>query len=276
MNFPAGSGKEGSSPQPEESPPWELLRALPHRIAVLDSRGVAQFVSPAWELAKRLSPDPLLNAASLGMSFFSACAPAAAPFNIDTDRLVASLNAMLAGGNGGFVTEYETRSGGQGRLHALHAAAHGSQDRRILVLTHMEAPPQPGWFPARDSSSAPPDGLLRQQRPDDFVALVSQYADCLRAAVELLAFRLPDRVRSGARALAALFYAFGAGPRDVVDIQTAALAECGRKLTGRMYTVYRQEAPMLLLEVMGCLAAHYRNRAIGSCTQCREEGLRDV
>jgi len=103
---------------------------------------------------------------------------------------------------------------------------------------------------------------LRESSPDTFDLLVEQYADLIDDAVEERAFRVDSKTGQGLRVLAQRLGFLRARPKDVVEIHTTALK---REMDGtqiRRAYILAEEARLLLIEVMGYLAAYYRDHML--------------
>jgi DNA-binding response OmpR family regulator len=99
---------------------------------------------------------------------------------------------------------------------------------------------------------------LSSALPETFRELVQRYAALLDLAVEQRAYRVDHRLSDALRTVAEEIGFLNAGPRDVVELHTAALK---RRLTGATALkaqAYVEEARILVLELMGYLVAYYR------------------
>jgi DNA-binding response OmpR family regulator len=108
-----------------------------------------------------------------------------------------------------------------------------------------------------------PCSSLKVSEPGAFAELVRLYGDLLEQALEQRQYRLTYDLSAGLRTLGDRLGAAGAGPRDVVEIHNAVLqAKRGGALAPRIQA-YLEEGRLLLLELMGVLASHYRRLAHG-------------
>jgi CheY-like chemotaxis protein len=102
---------------------------------------------------------------------------------------------------------------------------------------------------------------LRVNNPDRFDELVREYADILDMALDESLYKDAHQVPERLRALAHHLAEERVGPRDVVEMHTAAV---GLKLrSGEIGRVqgYVEEGKLLLLELMGDIMAVYRSYA---------------
>lgn len=103
---------------------------------------------------------------------------------------------------------------------------------------------------------------LRESSSDTFDLLVEQYAELIGQAVEQRAFKVDRKTTQGLRVMAQRLGFLRARPRDVVEIHTTALkSEVAAKQMRRAYVV-SEEARLLLIELMGYLAAYYRDHMV--------------
>ena len=99
---------------------------------------------------------------------------------------------------------------------------------------------------------------LRLNHPERFDELVRDYAEVLDMALDQSVYRDSQQVPERLRALAHRLGEERAGPRDVVELHTAAVGM--RLRSGEIGRVqgYVEEGKMLLLELMGDVMAVYR------------------
>jgi hypothetical protein len=99
---------------------------------------------------------------------------------------------------------------------------------------------------------------LREVAPDAFVILAGEYEAALEQALEERAYRVPARRSERLRELANKLGHLGGGPRDVIDLHQHALREKKVVPDGIKRRTYLEEGRLLVLELMGHLASHYR------------------
>lgn len=130
-------------------------------------------------------------------------------------------------------------------------------EREVRVLEELTGSPTP--------VSARMYGLagLKESSAGVFGELVGEYGRLLDIALENEAFRTEGDATALSQALADRLGRLGAGPRDVVDIHTAALAQ--RQAEGPLQRVaaYIEVGRLVVLELMGHLVSAYRARALG-------------
>ena len=118
-----------------------------------------------------------------------------------------------------------------------------------MNLATLEAPPSAGLIDldARDAAAWSYRRLLDQSM--ELRAFSGQpLAATRQAAIVRLAADLAER---------------GASPREVIELHVSALAAAVRGSGPRRAQAYEGEGTLLVLEVMGHLAAAYRLRALG-------------
>ena len=99
---------------------------------------------------------------------------------------------------------------------------------------------------------------LARAVPERFAELADRYAQLLDAALDQRAFRVDNRVGDGLRALAEEIGFLRGGPRDVVELHTAALRGRIEGANPKKAQAYVDEGRIAVLELMGHLAAYYR------------------
>lgn len=100
---------------------------------------------------------------------------------------------------------------------------------------------------------------LKQSVPAEFEACVEQYGAALELMLEQRAYRgVEHDVPEKMRALAERLGRMRSGPRDVIEIHSAALFAKTRIGTPQKAQVYLEEGRVLLLQLMGQLITFYR------------------
>lgn len=117
-----------------------------------------------------------------------------------------------------------------------------------------DPPPRPTFFDGPPAGAAP----LAQAHPQAFAELAERYAAILDRAVEQRSFGPEARLSDQIRALGERLGAHWAGPRDVVEVHTAALKARLAGAPATRIAVYAEEARLLLPELMGNLVIFYR------------------
>jgi hypothetical protein len=88
---------------------------------------------------------------------------------------------------------------------------------------------------------------------------VQRYAELLDLAVEQRAYKVEHRLSDALRAVADDLGFLNAGPRDVVELHTAALKQRITGVPALKAQAYIDEARVMVLELMGYLVAYYRS-----------------
>ena len=104
---------------------------------------------------------------------------------------------------------------------------------------------------------------LRESGPDTFSGLAQRYGDLMDLALEQRAYRVEHNLREKLRSMASEIGLSRAGPRDVVEIHTAALKGKTSKVARAKAQAYMEEGRLILLELMGYLVSFYRNFSLG-------------
>ena len=139
------------------------------------------------------------------------------------------------------------------RLQKETDEARRRQDREIESLEQMGAP-------SAVMVTARAYGLerLSEASADTFAALVDQYCELIEQAIEQRKFKMDSKTSQGARVLAQRLGFLRASPKDVVELHLKSLKKM-RPVKMTTSYVIAEEARLLLLELMGNLAAYYRD-----------------
>jgi CheY-like chemotaxis protein len=99
---------------------------------------------------------------------------------------------------------------------------------------------------------------LRHAAPTEFDALCDEYAAVAQLALERRGYRVDHDLSAPLRAVADRLGFLGAGPRDVVELHSAALRNCLSGATAARAQALLEETRVLLVELMGLLISYYR------------------
>ncbi len=257
---------------------WQILDSLEAQLAVIDQTGVIRYVNAAWlKSAREDGGDP--TAMGVGSNYLAVCQP----------EVLTSLVEILNGKSDHFEMEYECGVPSEERWYVMTATPLNTRTPGWAVITHhnitrrkrvdidrLEAERRQEQVREQDSlaklSGAAPAPItaqafglraLRENIPDAFERFVEYYSDLLEHAVQTRTYKgeppLPPRLKVMADQLVFL----KAGPRDVIDVHMAALRQRNAQATPGEARIYAEEARLLLLELMGYLAATYRTQAFG-------------
>lgn len=257
---------------------WDILDSLEAQLAVIDHTGVIRYVNAAWiRSANEGGGDPAST--GVGTNYLVVCQP-------DVQN---SLAAILSGESDHFELEYECGTPDEERWYHMRAMPLIKRQPGWAVITHhnvthrkrvdfdkLEAERRQEQAREQDSlaklsGTAPAPitaqtfGLraLRESYPDAFERFIEYYNDLLEHAVQARTYKgeppLPPRLKVMADQLVFL----KAGPRDVIDVHMAALRQRSAQASPGEARIYAAEARLLVLELMGHLAATYRSQAFG-------------
>lgn len=98
--------------------------------------------------------------------------------------------------------------------------------------------------------------------PETFERFVRTYEQLLMQSLDESGFRTAQQVPDLARTLAHDLGDLQAGPKDVIDIHTAALKRVGEKISKQREQAIAEEARILLVQLMGFLVLQYRKPQI--------------
>jgi len=105
---------------------------------------------------------------------------------------------------------------------------------------------------------------LHQSAPNIFDEMLQRYGDLIELALEQQAYRVEHDISGNLRSIAEELGHLKAGPRDVVELHSSALK---RKTNAASYAkaqAYVEEGRVMVLELMGYLASHYRTYSLGA------------
>lgn len=103
-----------------------------------------------------------------------------------------------------------------------------------------------------------PEGL-RSGVHDHFESLRNRYAKILDQVLYEEAYKVSrEHTRKVLRELAAEMAVMGAGPRDIIEVHTSALARLGVGATPERFEAVVEEGRLLVVEIMGYVLDHYR------------------
>lgn len=102
---------------------------------------------------------------------------------------------------------------------------------------------------------------FREVSPGIFNALVESYQELFDLSLEQQTYKVKHDTSGRLSAIAETLGFYKAGPRDVVDIHTAALKEKIRTVSSEKKKAYTGEGWLMVLELMGDLVSFYRNRS---------------
>ena len=187
----------------------------------------------------------------------------------DTDDAAQGQRLIQAGADE--VTRLDVTRGALERVlaTALQRAAFGLVELDYLVRL------------ARSSTTAVTSGLfgstpLRVSHPALFDALVTRYCEVFDSLLESLSFRMESDLKEQLRALAHRLGELNAGPRDVIELHTAALGQKMRSSNPARVRGYVDEGKMLVLELMGYLVSFYRSHAISARRRPTQQKVADA
>ncbi|MEA2558566.1 MAG: hypothetical protein QOH06_70 [Acidobacteriota bacterium] len=135
---------------------------------------------------------------------------------------------------------------------SLRHAVEVARVKTVLASYKAEWPPSPA---VASSRPAP----LRAAFPDRFAELALEYGKILDRAVEQILQRRPVPLVDRLQRLAGIAAELRAGPRDIVDLHTAAMKQREAEHGPQRMKVYLAEGRVRLLELMGHLVTFYRD-----------------
>jgi response regulator RpfG family c-di-GMP phosphodiesterase len=145
------------------------------------------------------------------------------------------------------------------RIKNAESALVDQQERELTSLGDLSSPsPTPV---SRQLFGAAP---LRDTAPQVFEELVERYGVLLDLALEQRAYKVEHNVSEGFHVLVTHLGFLKAGPRDVVDIHSAALKKRAGESNPLKARAYVEEGRLAVLELMGHMVSYYRNHSMGA------------
>lgn len=265
---------------------WAILNSLTVHIAVLDEHGTIIAVNDAWRAFARVNGDPELRFTGVGVNYFAVCDRAMGTDAREAEAVVAGMRAVLRGELPFYELEYPCHAPDEERWFVLRVVPlQGAQ--RGLVIAHTNVTEQRRTARAAaeaaelrqrlaamerelrdvDRLSQPASGQvspgtmlpLRRRSPEFFREAVSLYAALIDDALTRRAHDEPPS-SSRLRELGERLGSEAAGPRDVVELHLAAIRAASAGTPVSRQQACLEEGRLLVLELMGHLAAYYRGR----------------
>jgi CheY-like chemotaxis protein len=105
---------------------------------------------------------------------------------------------------------------------------------------------------------------IGETHPAEFNGAVEEFQRWLLFALEERSLKIDRGIPEGLRKLADRLTQLRVGPRDVIEIYTAALKQATESTTGRKDHACVEEGRLLVLELMGNLVSNYRALSLAS------------
>jgi PAS domain S-box-containing protein len=113
---------------------------------------------------------------------------------------------------------------------------------------------------------------LSRSRPDVFADMVRELEEIIDLSVEQNIYKVSYDLSDSLRGMAEKLGDMRAGPRDLVRIYISAVQEKTANLRGKMARAYTEEGRLILIEIMGYLAAYYYTQSLGKDTNAIDKG----
>jgi PAS domain S-box-containing protein len=176
------------------------------------------------------------------------------------EELVAQRTAELQSANKALRQEIEERERIQEELRLLTVEL--TQRQRELMRELQSFEKYPAATPLSVTASTFNLLPLSESLPEIFNELVSEYEDILDHALEAQTYKVDYDISEALRTLADKLGHLNAGPHDVVMLHSTALKQKGKHCSSAKASAYIEEGRILVLKLMGYLAAHYRNYSV--------------
>lgn len=147
-------------------------------------------------------------------------------------------------------------------VHELQVAKQG--EARERELRRMERMASEGRTTSVSASMLGDHSVADRLGSRYVTELVEEYSRIVRRSLDEQAYRGDNMVDDDLRSLAGVLGFLGAGPRDVIELHTNCMRRLVRELDSTRATATLEEGRVMVLQLMGRLVAHYRDRSIGS------------
>ncbi|NDJ59523.1 MAG: PAS domain-containing protein [Chloroflexi bacterium] len=268
-----------------------VLNALQTSIAVVDHTGEIILVNEAWAASAREGGDPNVEHTGVGINYVEVCRTSAAHGDADASRVLEGMLGTISGALPSFEHEYPCHTPTEKRRYLMRALPLDLDGGRGLVIAHLNITRQYAAARAqaeRETFTSIEAAHLREQQafehfimgvpPGALRALparpglddrhlggfVGQYVMLIEQALLQRAYRVHDAQNARVREFAEALGHADAHPRDVIQIHLRALQRNRQaQRAPDLLQAQVEESRLILLEVLGYLAAFYReNRQI--------------
>jgi len=140
------------------------------------------------------------------------------------------------------------------RHYLQHQLDEARQTREVRSVERLSAPVSP-----QITSQYYAGFSLRDAYPAEFETLTASYRGLLARCLEERIYQTSGKVAARVPEMAAEFALLRSGPRDVLDVHMAALTKALKEEPRNRSQALLEEGRILVLNLMGHLAAFYRN-----------------
>lgn len=269
---------------------WAILNSLTVHIAVLDEHGTIIAVNDAWTEFVQTNGDPILQSVGVGANYFAACERTAKEGIVEAGKVLEGMRAVLRGELPVYELEYPCCGTGEERWFLMRVLPlQGAQQGLVVAHTDITEQRRAARAAAEaeelrqrlramerelrevDRISRPLSGQtladasmpLKRRNPELFRRAVTEYIALIEDALKRRAFNEQPTATAQLRELGERLGAEAAGPRDVVEIHLSAIRHASTDAPVSRQQAYLEEGRLLVLELMGHLAAYYRSQALG-------------
>ncbi|MFN8528509.1 MAG: hypothetical protein U0670_07850 [Anaerolineae bacterium] len=278
----------------DDSLALSILNSLDTRIAVIDGTGTIRLINDAWVRFARENGDPALTATGIGINYLDATQRALDSGDPLAGRALVGIGAVMHSQRPRFELKYPCHAPDEERWFLMRVTPleNGADFSHGAVITHIDITAQ--HMAARTLARNERRRALavnearqavREQRTLDqfsehaqqvdadaetsgtaaepFVSdemLITRYAALIDLAVERRALKIDADANGDSRRFAAILGQQMASPRDLIRIHTRAIeAQKKKGIAPARVKIMMEEGRLMLLEIMGYLAAFYRD-----------------
>jgi hypothetical protein len=260
-----------------------ILNSIQSRIAVVDPDGMIRVVNEAWTRFAIENGDPDLLYTGVGINYLEVTRHSAENGDSGATKVLAGMMQVLQGESDLYEHRYPCHSATEERWYLMRVTPLKASAPRGIVVSHIDITAQHVAARARARRAAREQTTRRQQRAlselqevagEADVGIVvdedlsGQYETLVQQMLEARIFKQSFDRRDEARALANALAIRSAGPREVIALHTAVIErQRASKQSPQRKQALVEEARLLLVEVMGYLAATYRDMIMNELEQ---------
>jgi PAS domain S-box-containing protein len=248
-----------------------VLRLASDMILVIDSESLLRSISPSFELITGYQPfewmsksisgfvycdDQVLVEEKLKKAFQNQYVE---PFEVRIENLSGKIIPMLFNltkleeGKQTIGVMITGKNLSSEKLEA-YDLSNGQGIRELSDLVYLSKSTTPHTAEIYDSNQSFVEGS------EIFNKLLNQYKSIIDQFLEKRIYRVESNASRDLKAMANTLGFLKAGPKDVIRIQKAFIEEQRNEVITKKNLIYLEESRIALLELMGYLAAYYRNR----------------
>lgn len=252
-----------------------ILDALNSRIAVIDSDGVIRLVNQAWTRFARENGDPDEATTGVGVDYLMTTARSAAHGDESAAKALHGIRAVLSGERAHYELRYPCHSATEQKWFLMRVTAISVGG---AVIAHIDITAQ--RLAARSRAREERQHMRETESLENMAFAPSEHSSqpldseqgweqryhaLLEQALEQRALKVDLDISAELRAFAAALGRQSASPRDLIRIHARVIAQKKAAApTPLRLKASIEEGRLLLIELMGYLAAYYRDMMLAA------------